>query len=103
MKIKVLSSAIEDLYKGRLFYEKQGEGLGEYFFNSLFSDIDSLVLYGGIHIKVFGYHRMLSKRFPYAIYYKIERESGVVVYRVLDLRRDPKKIKQALINGRTER
>ena len=103
MKIKVLSSAIEDLYKGRLFYEKQGEGLGEYFFNSLFSDIDSLVLYGGIHIKVFGYHRMLSKRFPYAIYYKIERESGVVVYRVLDLRRDPKKIKQTLINGRTER
>jgi len=31
MKIKVLSSAIEDLYEGRLFYEKQGEGLGEYF------------------------------------------------------------------------
>ena len=70
MKIKVLSSAIEDLYGGRLFYEKQGEGLGEYFFDSLFSDIDSLVLYGGVHIKVFGNHRMLSKRFPYAIYYK---------------------------------
>jgi len=101
MKIKVLFSAIEDLYEGRLFYEKQGEGLGEYFFDSLFSDIDSLVLYGGVHIKVFGYHRMLSKRFPYAIYYKIEKESGVVVYRVLDLRRDPKKIKQALINRRT--
>ena len=101
MKIKVLFSAIEDLYEGRLFYEKQGEGLGEYFFDSLFSDIDSLVLYGGVHIKVFGYHRMLSKRFPYATYYKIEKESGVVVYRVLDLRRDPKKIKQALINRRT--
>ncbi len=103
MKIKILSSAIEDLYKGRLFYEKQGEGLGEYFYDSLFSDIDSLVLYGGIHMKVFGYHRMLSKKFPYAIYYKLERESGVVVYRVLDLRRDPKKIKQSLITGRTNR
>jgi hypothetical protein len=42
MRIKILSSAVEDLYAGRLFYEKQGEGLGEYFFNSLFSDIDSL-------------------------------------------------------------
>ena len=103
MKIKVLSSAIEDLYKGRLIYEKQGEGLGEYFFDSLFSDIDSLVLYGGVHIKVFGYHRMLSKRFPYAIYYRLESESRVVVYRVLDLRRDPKKIKQSLISGRTDR
>ena len=40
MKIKILSSALEDLYIGRLFYEKQGEGLGEYFFDSLFSDID---------------------------------------------------------------
>lgn len=32
----------------RLFSEKQGEGLGEYFFNSLFSDIDSLLIYAGI-------------------------------------------------------
>ncbi len=28
MKIKLLSSAIEDLNEGRLFYEKQGEGVG---------------------------------------------------------------------------
>ena len=71
MKIKLLSSAMEDLYEGRLFYEKQGEGLGEYFFDSLFSDIDSLTLFGGIHPQFFGYHRMLSKRFPYAIYYRV--------------------------------
>lgn len=96
MKIRLLSSALEDLYDGRLFYEKQGEGLGEYFYDSLFSDIDSLILYGGIHPKFFGYHRMLSKRFPYAIYYKMENESVVVVWRVLDLRRNPKKIRRAL-------
>ena len=64
MKIKILTSAVEDLHSGRLFYENQGEGIGEYFFDSLFSDIDSLVLYAGIHQKVFGYHRLLSKRFP---------------------------------------
>lgn len=45
MKIKVLTSAIEDLYEGRKFYEKQRGGLGEYFFDSLFSDVDSLTLY----------------------------------------------------------
>ena len=101
MKIKLLSSALEDLYEGRLFYEKQGEGLGEYFFDSLFSDIDSLILYGGIHPKVFGYHRMLVKRFPYAIYYRLEEEAAVVVWRVLDLRRDPQKLKLALKSGRT--
>ncbi len=64
MRIKILSSIVEDLHAGRLFYEKQGEGLGEYFFDSIFSDIDSLVLYAGIHQKVFGYHRQLSRRFP---------------------------------------
>jgi hypothetical protein len=102
MKIHVLTSAINDLYDGRIFYERQGEGLGEYFFNSLFSDIDSLILYSGIHIKVFGFYRMLSKRFPYAIYYKIENESEVLVYRVLDLRRDPKRIKRSLANDLTD-
>ena len=96
MKIKILSSAIGDLRAGRSFYERQGEGLGEYFFDSLFSDIDSLVLYAGVHLKVFGYHRMLSKRFPYAIYYKVEDTNIAVVYRVLDLRREPKKIRYAL-------
>jgi len=101
VKIKLLSSAMEDLYEGRLFYEKQGEGLGEYFFDSLFSDIDSLTLYGGIHPQFFGYHRMLSKRFPYAIYYRVEEESLVVVWRVLDLRRNPRKIRESLKHGRT--
>jgi len=96
MKIRILSSAMGDLTEGRFFYERQGEELGEYFFDSLFSDIDSLVLHAGIHLKVLGYHRMLSKRFPFAIYYKIEEGKIAVVYRVLDLRRDPKKIGHAL-------
>ncbi len=96
MKIEILSSAITDLSEGRLFYEKQGEGLGEYFFDSLFSDIDSLTLYAGIHPVFYGYHRMLSKRFPYAIYYKFKKESAIIIWRVLDLRRDPKRIKGSL-------
>ena len=32
----------------------------------------------------------------HAIYYRIEEEAGVMVYRVLDLRRDPKRIKKVL-------
>nr|VFJ49596.1 MAG: hypothetical protein BECKFW1821A_GA0114235_102341 [Candidatus Kentron sp. FW]VFJ56582.1 MAG: hypothetical protein BECKFW1821B_GA0114236_102837 [Candidatus Kentron sp. FW]VFJ69779.1 MAG: hypothetical protein BECKFW1821C_GA0114237_10202 [Candidatus Kentron sp. FW] len=99
MRIKILSSAAEDLHAGRLFYEDQGEGLGEYFFDSVFSDIDSLVLYAGIHPKTFGYHRLLAKRFPYAVYYTLEDDLAVV-WRVLDLRRDPKRIRRALTERR---
>jgi plasmid stabilization system protein ParE len=96
MKIKILASALEDLHAGRLFYDKQVEGVGEYFFDALFADIDSLTLYAGIHSKIFGYHRLLAKRFPYAIYYKMEDPKTVVVQRILDLRQHPQKIRAAL-------
>ena len=100
MKTRVLSSAFNDLADGRDFYEQQTEGLGGYFLDSLFSDIDSLVLYAGIHRKVFGLHRLLSKRFPYAIYYQLETGDTVVVFRVLDCRQHPGKISAALKKSR---
>jgi plasmid stabilization system protein ParE len=96
MKIRLLSSAFNDLADGRDFYARQGEHLGVYFLDSLFSDIDSLVLYAGIHRKVFSLHRLLSKRFPYAIYYQVETDGTVVVYRVLDCRQHPGRIRAAL-------
>lgn len=95
MTIKLLSSAVEDLHAGRLFYERQANGVGDYFFDTLFSDIDSLVLYAGIHPKVYGFYRLLSKRFPYAVYYKVEEET-IVVWRVLDLRQNPARLRQSL-------
>ncbi len=96
-KIKILDSAIEDLEKGRDFYDRQNIGLGDYFLDSLFSDIDSLVVYAGIHVKYLGYYRMIAKRFPYCIYYLI-LDKEIRVYRVLDCRMDPKKIERALRN-----
>ena len=96
MKLKILPSAINDLYSGRVFYDQQEEGLGDYFLDSLFSDIDSLLLYAGIHIEVFGYHRLLSEKFPYAVYYKIP-DDVILIYRVLDLRQDPEQIKKYLM------
>jgi plasmid stabilization system protein ParE len=95
MKVQILPSATEDLEHGRDFYDQQGEGLGQYFLDSLFADIDSLILYGGVHSVHSGYHRMLSNRFPHAIYYRVA-EDTVVVWRVLDCRQNPKKTRRAL-------
>lgn len=95
MRVRILRPALEDLATGREFYDRQREGVGEYFFNSLFAEVDSLVLYAGIHRTQFGHHRLLAKRFPYAIYYRIAGDEAVV-YRVLDCRRDPKWIQTAL-------
>ncbi len=62
MKLRILTAASRDLVRGRKFYELQAEGVGGYFLDSLYSDIDSLVLYAGIHRKVRDYHCMFSKR-----------------------------------------
>jgi hypothetical protein len=67
MKVGVLRSALEDLATGRRFYDRRSEGVGGYFFDSLFSEIDSLVLYAGLHRVQFGFRRLLAKRFPFAI------------------------------------
>jgi hypothetical protein len=58
------------------------------FHDCFFSDIDSLLLYAGIHQILFVYHRCLSKRFPFAIYYSLEKQL-VCVHAMLDCRRNP--------------
>jgi hypothetical protein len=91
MTVRILTCARNDLAAGREFYDSQGQGLGDYFYDSVFSDIDSLVLYAGIHPKVMGYHRLLTRRFPYAVYYKMDSDGSAIVFRVLDCRQNPAK------------
>ncbi|MCX7152175.1 MAG: type II toxin-antitoxin system RelE/ParE family toxin [Proteobacteria bacterium] len=96
MRIRILASASGDLVDGYKFYEKQAAGVGEYFLDALFSDIDSLLISAGMHSVHFGkYHRLLSKRFPFAIYYRMEEQTALV-YAVLDCRRNPAWIRQKL-------
>jgi hypothetical protein len=56
VKVKILDAAETDLEGGYRFYERQSASLGSYFLDSLYSDIDSLSYFGGIHRVVFGYH-----------------------------------------------
>jgi hypothetical protein len=88
MKIKILESAVQDLLQGHRFYEQQEKGLGGYFIDSLYSDIDSLQIFAGIHSVHFNKYRLLSKRFPFAVYYTVN-DDIILVYAVLDCRQDP--------------
>ena len=49
MKIQILDEAQSDLREGAQFYEMQNSGLGAYFLDTLFSDIESLILYAGVY------------------------------------------------------
>ena len=49
MTVVILEDAADDMESGRRFYESRELGIGDYFVESILSDLDSLVLYGGFH------------------------------------------------------
>jgi len=103
MRIQIFDNAKLDLVDGYSFYGMQENGVGQYFLDSLYSDIVSLALYAGVHpTKSEYFHWTLSKRFPYAIYYTLAADL-VSVHAVLDCRQDPKQIEERLLQERTRR
>lgn len=95
-KIRIEEEAFRDLDDGYWFYEEQESGIGDYFASTLRAEIDELIVTGGIHRKVFrDYHRVLSRVFPYAIFYTMTDEE-IVVWGVVDCRRDPEWISSHL-------
>jgi hypothetical protein len=96
VRIEILDKAEDDLVNGFKFYEEQQLGLGAYFRESLSADIDALRIHGGVHRVVYrNYHRALSKRFPFAIFYTVSGAT-IFVHAVVDCRRKPAWIKEHL-------
>ena len=95
MTIKILDEAERDIAVGISFYESQKEGLGKYFLNSILADIESLYIYAGVHIVISDYFRLLAKRFPFAIYYKI-KDKTIYIFAILDCRKNPNTLTKRL-------
>jgi len=96
MTIHISEDALDDLNEGFLFYDAQASGLGDYFTSCLRADIERLRFSAGSHrIVEDDYHRVLSRVFPYGIFYTIE-QPAVIIWAVIDLRRDPGWIRQKL-------
>jgi len=95
MIIDISSGAEADVADGYWFYERQSIGLGDYFRSCIFADIESLRYFGGIHETENGFHRSLSKRFPFGIYYTMNGDR-VTIVAILDLRREPLWIRESL-------
>ena len=99
MRLQVLDAARDDLIAGFDFYEAREQGIGDHFLACLYSDVESLRIFGGIHRRVYkNLQRSLSKRFPFAIYYTIENDA-VIVRAILDCRRNPSWIRSKLRNA----
>jgi len=96
IQVRISGDALDDLNDGFRFYEAQEPGLGDYFVSQLRADIDGLKITAGIHRQPYrNLHRLLGRRFPYAIYYEFDNHQALVIA-VVDCRRDPEWIKSHL-------
>ena len=86
--VVVLEEAALDIEKGIEFYDAIEDGVGLYFRDSIIADLRRLGVYLGEHRIHLGFHRALSSKFPYAIYYREQADARQVVA-ILDLRRSP--------------
>lgn len=96
IKITISEDAFSDLHDGFDFYEEQEDGLGDYFSSQLRADIDGLKITAGIHLQTHrDLHRLLSRRFPYAIFYRFHSNEALVLA-VVDCRKEPNWIEEHL-------
>jgi plasmid stabilization system protein ParE len=80
-----------DLAQANDWYERQREGLSNEFRICIEEAMDRIDRMPELHAPIYkGVRRCLVRRFPYAIFYKIE-ETRILVIGVMHARRDPAK------------
>jgi len=60
-EIILLSEVRDDLVEGQKFYNANEKEVGDYFWDSLIADIESLLSYAGVHSKRSGLYNKGSK------------------------------------------
>ena len=98
MRVELRADAISDLVEAAWFYERQRSGLGDQFTDAMFAHLAYLETVAGGHEVVFGLHRMLAKRFPYALYYKVVGE--LLALLKVSAHRDPARLNTCFEIGR---
>ena len=71
MIVRLLLEARLDIFEASRFYDRQKDGLGDYFVSCIFQDIERLERFAGIHEKRGNYCRLISERFPFMICYQL--------------------------------
>ena len=86
----ILPEAEADLVNARNWYERQRDGLGAAFLLAVEEIFERIVRTPDAHTVVYQeVRRALTRRFPYAIYYRIEAGEAVVLG-VFHAGRDPR-------------
>lgn len=89
-KVRFLPSAQQDLEESSLWYETQGSGLGLQFVAAVEDCLAIIQDHPHAFTEVIpGVRRILTKRFPYAIYY-LPESGRIVILAILHCSRSPK-------------
>ncbi len=89
--------AEQDIDIANEWYEQQQQGGSQVFQADLSMTFARIVDAAGTHERVFGdFHRILLRRFPYSIYYRMEGDLAVVMS-VFHGSRDPRELQGRLI------
>jgi plasmid stabilization system protein ParE len=87
-RVLILPNAEADLRDAQLWYNSQRSGLGEEFLNEIGRAVVFLGKKPERHpIYYNGFRRLLTHRFPYKLFYRIQ-SNQVIVFRVLHAKRD---------------
>mgnify|MGYP001558731832 CR=1 FL=1 len=96
LEIFIKPRAELDLFEAFNFYDEQSSGLGEEFIRCVDAKLEFINRHPKTCPKMYkDFRRGLISRFPFGIYYKIERKR-IVVFAVLDLRQNPERIQSRL-------
>ena len=93
-----LSQVENDIRAATLWYEEKAPGLGLEFRRVFFARAEEISRCPRLYREVYGeFRRCLLRRFPYAMYFRIE-EDRVIVFGVFHSARDPEMISTNLEN-----
>lgn len=94
--LRFLPEVERDIRNGRTWYEEKAQGLGEEFLRVFYGSSQELTrnpkMYPTVHRD---FRRRLLRRFPYAIYFRIEGDI-VVVFGLFHCARDPRRLRKEL-------
>jgi plasmid stabilization system protein ParE len=94
--LRFLPEVDNDVWSGRTWYEGKLAGLGEEFLRVFYACsqelTDNPLAYPKIHRE---FRRRLLRRFPYAVYFRIESET-IVIFGVFHCARDPRRLRREL-------
>jgi len=94
--LRFLPEVEGDVLKGHAWYEEKTPGLGGEFLRLFYARAEELArnprMYPTVHKD---FHRSLLRRFPYALYFRIENDR-VIVFGLFHCARDPRALRREL-------